>query len=613
MRDLLPHYERELSFLATHAQEFAERYPRIAGRLSTSGNLLEDPHVERLVQSFALLSSRVHKRVDDDLPRVTEALLEVLYPHYLRPFPACSIAAFELGGAAAQLVAATEVPRDTLLQTRAVRGVPCKFRTAFPVTLVPVRLKNVRWVAVATAPDGTPMPRAATSVFSIELEPMSRKVDWGKDGLSQLRLFLDGDTSVVSALREALTGYTIGALYQQDAAGPWHKLGEGGPRLVGFDPADGLLPFGPQSPDAYRLLTEYFAFPEKFNFVDLPLPANAQSSVPLTLHYPMSGIRADSEMAKLLEAVSTKNLRQGCTPVVNLFDQRAEPIRVTNVASEYPVVPDARRAYAFEVYSINRVFRVQQSHMGEAVDTFKPLYSLQHEDLLTEGAQSGRYWYANRDSVTAERSPGYETEIAIVDTNFDPTEPYTDTISIDITATNRDLPSQISIGQSGGDLFMDGGSVAREIVLLRKPTRAERFERGNGALWRLVSHLSLNHLSLSGSGLDGLKELLRLYDLPRSSVTKRMLDGLIAIDHKPAVAWLPGEPFATFVRGVEVLLTVDRDAFIGSGLHLFAQLMEHFFGMYVQINSFVQLKLICQRSGEVLVAGQRRSGEGPLL
>jgi type VI secretion system protein ImpG len=614
MRDLLPHYERELSFLATHTQEFAERYPRIAGRLSTSGNLLEDPHVERLVQSFALLSARIHKRLDDDFPKVTEALLEVLYPHYLRPFPACSIASFVPRDTEVQLTSSIKIDRGLEIQTRPVRGVPCRFVTAFDVHVMPVAVLGARWVAAALAPDGTHLPKGTTSVLSIDLELTSPQARWDSLGVTALRFFLDGDTSLVTALRETLCGYALGALFQQQGrGGPWQHIPQGKPRPVGFAADEALLPFDERSAQAYRLLTEYFAFAEKFNFVDLPLPATPLNASKLTLHYPMSGLRADDDAARLLESIGPKNFRLSCTPVVNRFRQQADPILITHTSAQYPVLPDPRRAYAFEVYSIDRVYRVQQSQEGESVDLFQPFYSLHHEELLAEGPQGGRYWYASRDSVTADRAPGFETEICVVDTNFDPSEANTDTLSVEITATNRDMPSQISIGQLDGDLLGMSGTLPEVITLLRKPTRSERFERGNGALWRLVSHLSLNHLSLSGAGIEGLKELLRLYDLPRSSVNKRLLDGLISVEHKAAVAWLPGEPFATFVRGVEVNLTVDRDAFVGSGLHLFAQLLEHFLALYVQINSFVQLKLICQRSGEVLVQGQRRTGEGALL
>lgn len=614
MRDLLPYFERELALLGEQAQDFAKAYPRIAGRLSTSGNLLEDPHVERLVQSFALLGARIHKRLDDDFPRVTESLLEVLYPHYLRPFPACSVAAFELGSRGSPLATASRVPRGALLKTRPVRGVPCQFTTAAPLDLLPVQVRAARWVGACTVPDGTPVPAGATSLLSIELELRGSQASWGQLGVSSLRVFLDGDMSLVAALREALTAHALGALVQQAPTGPWRAVEAGLPQPVGFSADEALLAFDERSPHAYRLLTEYFAFPEKFNFIDLPLPVGGELPPRITLHYPMSGLRGDSDAARLLETLAARHLRLNCVPVVNRFACHAEPIRLTHASAEYPVLPDARRAFAYEVYSIDRVYRVRQSAQGEHVQEFMPFFGLHHEVHAgaDDGEAPGCYWHARRDDAQAERAPGHETEITLVDTDFDPALAQADTLSLQVTATNRELPNQISIGQPGGDLFMEG-SVASEIALLRKPTRPMHFERGNGALWRLVSHLSLNHLTLGRAGLDGLKELLRLYDLPRASSGKRIVDGLVALDQQPAIAWLPGEPFATFVRGVELRLQVDREAFVGSGLHLFAQVLERFFGLYVQINSFVQLTVLCHRTGDVLLQGGRRSGEQGLL
>jgi type VI secretion system protein ImpG len=615
MQDLLPHFERELGFLRTHAKEFAARYPRIAGRLATTGEVLEDPHVERLVQSFALLSSRIHKRLDDDFPLITESLLEVLYPHYLRPFPACSVAVFDLGGNAGQLTQGVRVPRGTLLQSRAVRGVTCRMRTVYDVQLLPMKLTQARFRGVVGAPDGTAVPREATSVFSVQLELAGAQSNWEDLGLQSLRVHLDGEASHISALREALCSRVVGAFVQLAPVGPWSVAPQCQPMAVGFADDESLLDFDARSHQAYRLLTEYFAFPDKFNFIDLPLPrallaSNARS---ITLHYVLAGIRSDSDEARLLETIVAKNLLLGATPVVNLFNQRADPIRITHATSAYPVLPDARRAFGYEVHAINRVYRVQESSEGETIHAFKPFYSLSHDELLRDGETAGRYWYAHRDAGIADRSPGYETEIAIVDVNFDPAHPQTDTLSIDVTATNRDLPSQLSVGLDGGDLFLEGGSMAREIRLLRRPTHTHRIDRGRGALWRLVSHLSLNHLTLSGGGIDALKETLRLYDLPRSATNRRLLDGVLAIDFKPATAWLPGNPFATFVRGTEVRLTVDEQSFVGSGLHLFAQVMDHFFGLYVHANSFAQLKVLSSRTGETLVACARRSGDSPLM
>ncbi len=666
MKSLLPFYERELGFVRSKSLDFAQQYPKIAAGLGLSAEGAQDPHVERMIESFALLAARVHKRLDDDFPLFTESLLEVLYPHYLRPFPSCSIAQFDLGSAAGQLAKPVVMPRGTMMSTRPVKGVACKFRTTQDVTLLPLGLTKAQYRPSVLAPEGTRLPSGATSVLSITLELTSPQASWAVLVGQPLRLYLDGEPSQVSVWREALCRRAVGVMVQTAPHHPW-QAGEVPPdgcaplpQLTGFQDDEALMDLDARSHPAYRLLTEYFAFPEKFNFVDVPVPiprsildASAahvagddavERSAPkrsMVVHVLLSGVRSDSDESRLLETLQVRSLRLACTPVVNLFKQPADPIRVTHAATSYPVLVDGRRAFAHEVYSLDRVFRVKQTPHGETVQEFRPFFSLVHDDVLPvedaafasvgepgtlgqrrlaedadaagRSSSGGRYWATHRDEDIAEHSPGYELALSIVDIDFDPSVPQTDTLSLTVTATNRDLPSALSFGVVGGDLFMEGGGLAKEIRLLRRPTPSMRFERGKGALWRLISHLSLNHLSLSAGGINAIKEMMRLYDMPRSAANRRQIDGLVGIDFKPATAWLPGEPFATFVRGTEVRLTVDEDSFVGTGLGLFAAVMDQFFGLYVHINSFTRLTLVSSRSQEEVLSCPPRNGEMPLV
>lgn len=628
MNELLPDFERELAFLRRHAGDFAKQYPKIAGRLQLTGDIGEDPHVERLIQSFALLAARVHKRLDDDFPLVTESLLDVLYPHYLRPFPSCSVAQFDISSTAGQMSSVAVIDRGTTANTRQVRGVACKFRTAYAVKLAPVKIRSAAYRHSVVAPEGTKLPPTSTAVITIQLDLLSGLFQWAKLG-DTLRVYLDGEPSQVSPLREALCNKVAALMVQTSPHGPWSGPYPQRPELVGFGDDESLIPYDERSHPAYRLLTEYFAFPDKFNFIDLPLPRAALPSVKegaeaspaaqtLTLHFVLADMRSDSEQARVLETISARNFALGCSPVVNLFQQNADPIRVTHASTQYPVVVDARRAFGYEVYSIDKVFRVKQTPQGDSIDEFRPFFSLHHDDLLTEGdvpgeRAPGRYWHAQRDDAVAAISPGYELAMSIVDVDFEPALPQTDTLSIHVTATNRDLPSLLSFGSTGGDLFMEGGSIAREIRLMRKPTSAYSFERGKGNLWRLISHLSLNHLSLSGRGVEALKEMLRLYDLPQEAANRRQVDGLVSIDFVAATAWLQGQPFATFVRGSEVRLMVDEENFVGTGLSLFAAVLDRFFGLYVHINSFTQLTVVSSRSKLPLFKCPPRNGATALV
>jgi type VI secretion system protein ImpG len=614
LEQLLPYYERELGYLRSNLREFAERYPKIAGRLLISGEVCEDPHIERMIESFALLNARIAKRLDDDYPEFTEALFEVLYPHYLRPFPSCSIARMEFSGAAQQQTTAATVARGTQLATRPVRGAACTFRTVYPVAVAPLALTSASFAPILRTPEAVQPEPGATAGISLTVASTADQMTPAQLGLSRLRVFIDGEPSFCAALRDALFMRTVAAWAEAGQDGRWVQLPAVPVSAAGFDDDESLIDFPARSHAAYRLLTEYFCFPEKFNFFDIDLaalasalPAGAKS---ITLHLGLSGMRADSNAARILGSLSVNNVLLGCTPVVNLFSQRGEPIRVTHTSASYPVLADGRRAFAYEVHAIESVNLVRQTPQGETIVQFRPFYSLRHAQAPEQG---GHYWAARRDESLADKSPGFETRISIVDIDFDPAAVETDTLNLELTCTNRDLPAALAYGQDGGDLFMEGGSSVRAISFLRKPTTSYRFERGRSAHWRLISHLSLNHLSLTDGGVEALREMLALYDLPRSPSSQRQIGGIVAIEQKPATAWLPGNPFACMVRGVEVRLTIEEEAFVGSGINAFAHIVERFLALYVHANSFTQLVIVSSKTGEELLSCTPRSGDLSLL
>jgi type VI secretion system protein ImpG len=199
-------------------------------------------------------------------------------------------------------------------------------------------------------------------------------------------------------------------------------------------------------------------------------------------------------------------------------------------------------------------------------------------------------------------------EISLVDSAMNLQRPETNTLSIDLQCTNRDLPSQLPFGLADGDLFVEGGSIAKNIRFLRKPTPSYKFPRGRGAQWRLISLLSLNHLSLSAQGVDAIKEILTLYDINRSVQNARQISGIFAIEQRPAMARIGGNPFPAFVRGSEIRVTLDEAHFAGIGLYMFAQVLDHFFGLYVNTNSFTKLVIVSKQTGQELIKCPARNG-----
>ncbi|WP_292933639.1 type VI secretion system baseplate subunit TssF [Noviherbaspirillum sp.] len=608
MDTLLPYYERELTFLRRQSSDFARRYPKVAGRLLLSGETCEDPHIERLIESFAFLAGRIHKKLDDEYPEFTDSLLQVVFPQYLKPFPSASIAHFDSGSGAAQLAKAARIPRSTLLNTRPVRGVPCRFTTTYDVDIWPIKVVNAAYENIF---DVTGLPvniaRSISSVIRLDLAVSSDNVGFDALRANKLRFYLNGEPAVVALVREALFSKALGLWVTSPTMPEKVELPASAILPVGFADDEALLEEDPRSHRAHQLMLEYFVFPEKFNFFDLDLVA-LNEKLPLhtrtlEIRIGLAGVADRSSSANLLDRITKDNFVLGCTPVVNLFRQIPEPIRVSGTETTYPVIVDSRRPAAYEVYDIRHVFQVRQSVDGEEVCEFLPFYSIRHGQPHDGPV---RYWHASYEDDGASSS--YSMALSLIDSTMDLQRPATNTLSLDLTCTNRDLPSQLPFGLLEGDLFAEGGTIAKTIRMLRKPTPSYRFPKGRGAQWRLISHLSLNHLSLSGQGVDAIKEILTLYDIAGSVANNKQINGIAAIDQQPVTARIPGNPFPVFARGMQIRITLDETHYAGIGLFTFAQILDHFFGHYVHANSFTQLVLISKQSGQELLTCPVRNG-----
>lgn len=266
MDRLLQYYERELGTLGVHNQAFARRYPTLAGALGMAGGEVGDPHLARMLQACAMFNARTAKRLDDAFGQFSDTLLEINFPHYLRPFPSCSIARVDSDGHAD--AGSVVIPRGTVMHAQEQQGVACKFTTAYDVTVAPLRLFDVRYQATLTAPPALRLPSEFGSAISIGIEATGTVTLTGL-AVSPLRLFLDGEPAMSATLRDALFLRVCGACIEINdgsGAGRWQMLGHVPLRPAGFARNEALIPFPASSHPAYRLLTEYFAFPDKFNF-----------------------------------------------------------------------------------------------------------------------------------------------------------------------------------------------------------------------------------------------------------------------------------------------------------------------------------------------------------
>ncbi|NTZ07264.1 type VI secretion system baseplate subunit TssF [Burkholderia metallica] len=625
MDELLPHYEYELGLLARGLTEFAERYPKIAARLGIRSGHADDPHVERLVQTFSFMAAHLDSRLADDYPEITEALLSIIHPQYLRGVPACAIAQFNPEPLLGKLTEPFTVPRGTPLDARAA---PCQFRTIYDVTLAPLHIDDARYSPTTIAPSVARLPADATGILSITFTSLSPTGQFDSSvPTGPVRVHLTGERPLVAALADTLLLRTANAFVEVDQNRRWLALSKVPFEAAGFRDNERLLPDEPDSTAlAFRYLLEYFAFPELFDFIDIDLgrirrAARAPNARSLTLHVVTRDTAAESATAKMLSTLDASAFKLFCTPVINLFERAAVPIQLTETGTSYPVTPEPLEgAPALDIYSIDAV------HLGERTDTDKkdiqilapsPRTDVPPYRAFRHGAgpqKTAVYWLVFRDRDASFNPGASPWRLSLVGLDGQHTRPAFPQADVDATVTNGDLPSRLPIGTPQGDLLNEAAALSCPIALLTRPTIPVELPRGNHALWRVLATLSPHPVDLTRSGLGAFKAFLRLH-APRSVlVGQRCIDALAGLDYKPAIKWmaLDGQ-FPSFVRGIEILLWIDEPALRDVSLSVFGRILDQFFTPYAPTNSYVQLVILAAETGDVLLRCDARPGTQPLV
>ena len=605
--DLLAYYERELTFVRQMGAAFAEKYPKIASRLLLEPDRCEDPHVERLIEAFAFLAARVHLRIDDDFPEITEALLSVLYPHYLRPIPSTTVVEFQLDPEQGKISNALEIPKGTVLYSRPFEGHPCKFRVSYPAKLWPLVVKEASW----RTPDRfRPALKAldASAALRVELDGLA-DASFDSLDLDSLRFYLNGESNLVHTLHELLSNNLLRVVVRGMKGGanpPALNLPGSALKPVGFAEDEDVLPYPRRSFTGYRLLQEYFAFPEKFFFFDLtglePLRL-AGLGRQIELIFLVSAFERSDRQQMLEVGVSQSTVRLGCAPIVNLFHQTAEPILLDQTRYEYPVIPDVRRRQFMEIYSIDEIVSTRPD--TQEVTHYEPFYAFRH----AAGMDGKAFWHASR-----RPSPegGSEVLLTLTDLSGRPARPDADALTARCTCTNRDLPSRLPFSSEAGDFELEGVPAVRRAMALRKPGASLSPPMGKDALWRLISHLSLNYLSLVDEGKEALQEILGLYDFSDSPHLRRQIQGIVSVRSRRHLAPVSSDQGIAFARGTRVEMEIDEEQFVGGGVYLFLSVIERFLALYTSMNSFTQLVASTRQRKEILKEWPPRSGYGIL-
>jgi type VI secretion system protein ImpG len=608
-RRLIGYYERELQYMRDLGGEFAREFPKIAGHLGLSAFECADPYVERLLEGFAFLAARVQLKLDSEFPRFTEHLLEMVYPNYLAPTPSIAVVRFEPNPRQAALAQGFSVPRWSSLRAPLGNGqsTACIYRTGRPVTLWPIEITSIRHTNF-TGDLGEfklASPRQVKSTLRIRLRSLN-KVPFNELAIEHLPLFIRGQDTPSARLFELIHGATIGVLIKRDETPGSIVCRSGRVSHVGLDDDDALLPSVPNSFEGYRLLQEYFALPSAFQFAEL---RNLQSGLAACPDEELEIVLVlDKHDASLESGIAPGQLALFCTPVVNLFEHAADRIHLSNRVNEYHVVADRTRPLDLEVHSVKAVvghgssanqrrdFRSFYSCTDRTANDASPAYFTLHRRQRTHSSRE--QWVGARS-----RYAGSEVFISLVDGREGPYSSDLKQLAVSTLCTNRDLPLALAVGEGATDFQLGSGAPVASVRCVAGPSAPRPSHAWGQTAWRLISHLSLNYLSITNSGEQGaasLRELLQLYgDLADPSVS-RQINGLSSIVSTPIVRRLPLEGPATFGRGLSLNLTCDEIAFEGTGVFILGAVLERFFSKFISINSFTETVLTTKQRGEVM-------------
>lgn len=610
---LVDHYNNELRHLRATAGEFAREFPKVAGRLGLDKDAKEicpDPYVERLLEGFAWLAARIHLKLDAEFPRFTQSLLETVYPHFLPPIPSMAVVRFDPQENDPALAEGVVIPRGALLRSNLGKGerTACRFQTAHAVRLLPVRIVEARYFTQRDLVQlNLPAETQAKAAIRIRLQG-TVGVPFREIKLDPLNFFLRGADEFPSWIYEQIFARKAALILQSPqerktlAVFPPASV-----RQVGFASQEALLPPGSRSFEGYRLLREYFAFPQRFRFFELAgfaegLKRCAGSELDLVI-----GLKeTDARLENRLEASSFELF---CAPAINLFSKQLDRIDLSNRFSEFHVVAELNNPLDFEIFEIETV----TGYGSEAglEQEFRPFYLAKDTDV-----SAGAFFTTNRiprvlsakERQFGRRSSyaGTEVYLSLVDATAAPYRPDLRQLGIRALCTNRHLPIQMAVGVGRTDFTMDLNPPITAIRCLAGPTLPIPSQAESRFSWRLVSHLSLNYLSLIDSktdssaprseiGATGLREILKLYTHPSDHQAVRQIEGVLSIQSKPVLRRVRTPGPISFARGLEVTIVLDEPAFEGIGVFILGAVLEQFLAKYVSLNSFTETVIKTQQ------------------
>jgi type VI secretion system protein ImpG len=573
------YFQQELDNLRELGAEFSKAHPAVAPMLSGRSS---DPDVDRLLEGVAFLTALLRQKLDDEFPEIIHEMVQLIWPHYLRPLPSASIVAFTPKPILKQSMT---IPPGVQVASAPVEGTSCLFQTCYPVEVHPLSLLEASFLETSGKP---PAIRLLLELKGSSLE------EWQPEAL---RFFLAGDFPAAADLYFLLRHYLKRVLITSSDSDNALALPPENLKPVGFGPDEDVIPYPTNSYPGYRMFQEYFILPEKFLFFDIigwDQWQDRGKGNRFEIRFELDKIPFSSFRIK------TSDFVLFATPVINIFPYDADPIRLDHRKTEYRVRPSGPKDSHYQVYSVERVTGFVQGTAQERV--YAPF------ELFNPDPQANPVYHVSiRNSPV---SPSFDVFLSVA---YPPESgpPVSETLSIQLLCTNGFLPEDLK----PGDISLPTTTSSEQVEFknLRPPTSNILPPLGTNLLWCLISHLSLNYASLSST--ENLRELLSIYLFkdPRKPegflANQKRIAGIETINSTGSDRLVSG----VIMRGREIGMEARHDHFASQGdLFLFGSILNNFLGSYASINTYTRLTLKELITGDVY-QWPPRLGDHPLI
>lgn len=582
--DLLNYYHEELAYVRHEAQTFAKRYPHVASHLHLSPDVIEDPHVNRLIEAFALLNSRIRCQLDAHFPALVESLLDVIYPEYLTPIPSMSTIQFTPQDS---LTGGFLLAKGTKLETPPTQGEPCQFTTCYDTTIWPISVATAQCTAGATSSISSIDALSATqSHLTLTLSCMDTQQRFDALAPDKLRLHIKGTDAMSLSLYEYLFSHCLGvSVINPDQPQSPIYLGSQAIDAVGFGENEAMRPWSTQDFTGHRLLLEFFTFKAKFLFFDLCFDQalkNIGNTLVLQFHF-------KTALNSQLQLLHAGHLALNCTPIINLFTKMAEPLVIDGKQDQYPIIVDKRHPQHYTALQVKRVDDITDVN---APKTLTPLYGIGHHHQSTESQ-----WFTHR---SYEVNNVGQMHLAVTDGNTKQMKHKI--LQIHTDSFNGDIPQHLAFPNEVSHFQLaEGAAPVSLIQSLSQPTPVYRqhLDHQGKLPWQFISKLSLNyhHLLHDEQALATLHETLSLYNLGQQQGNNQFITSIVDVQAKQTMKRIPGGMLNPFTYGHEVTVYFDEDKTTTVSPYLFAKVLEQFLSYYHDMNSFIDFRTATRPTG----------------